>query len=289
MDFSLRICDEYLTNQGFFDGIGRDSAIDTGRGRDMEFVHLEQQEGVALLKLNRGVINALNLQVLHEVGEALRGVKDDPKMCGLVLTSVNDKFFSIGFDLPEFYPLPLQDFAAFFRTFNLLCLDLYTYPKPTVTALTGHATAGGCILALCTDYRFIAEGRRLIGVNEIKLGVPITYLADCILRQLLGEHQAQEVVYSGELYPPEEALKMGMVDQIVPPEEIVSVAVKKARDLGDMPRGAFALDKRFRVRGIEALVLSHLEEDERQFMEQWYSPDGRQRLKEAMERFAPRG
>ncbi|MBW2038786.1 MAG: enoyl-CoA hydratase/isomerase family protein [Deltaproteobacteria bacterium] len=254
----------------------------------MEFIQLEQQDGVALLKLNRGVINALNLQVLQEVGEALQGVKDDPQVCGLVLTSANDKFFSIGFDLPELFPLPPQEFAAFFRAYNLLCLDLYTFPKPTATALTGHATAGGCILALCIDYRFMAEGRRLMGVNEIRLGVPITYLADCILRQLLGERQAREVVYFGELYPPQEALQMGMVDQVFPLEEVVSAAVKKVKDLGEMPLDALALDKRLRVRAIEAQVLSYLEEEERLFLEQWYSPEARQQLKEAIEKFVPK-
>ncbi len=254
----------------------------------MEFIHLEQQEGVALLELDRGVINALNLQVLQELNEALRGVRDDSQVCGLVLASANHKFFSIGFDLPELYPLPSQEFAAFFHTYNLLCLDLYTFPKPTVTAITGHATAGGCILALCTDYRFIAEGRRLMGMNEIKLGVPITYLVDCLLRQLLGERQARDLVYSGELYPPQEALQMGMVDRVFPPEEVVSAAVKKAKDLGKMPGDAFAADKRLRVRAIKTQVLSYLEEEERLFLEQWYSPEARQRLKDAVEKFTYR-
>ena len=254
----------------------------------MEFIKLEQQDGVALLRLDRDVINALNMQVLREVRESLHTLKEDPHVRGLVLTSTNDKFFSIGFDLPELYHLPLEEFAVFFRTYNLLCLDLYTFPKPTVTALTGHATAGGCILSLCTDYRFLAEGRRLIGVNEIKLGVPITSLADCILRQLLGERGAREVVYSGELYPPDEALQMGMVDEVFAPEEVVSAAVRKAQDVGKMPPDAFAADKRRRVRVVEDQVLSYLDEEEKVFFKHWYSPEARQRLKEAMSKFVPK-
>jgi len=112
--------DTHLTNRHFFDGIV---------GRDMKFVQLEQQQGVALLRLNRGVINALNLQVLRELSELLRGVKDDLKVRGLVLASANDKFFSIGFDLPELYNLSAEEFRLFFKTYNLLCLDLYTFPQ----------------------------------------------------------------------------------------------------------------------------------------------------------------
>jgi 3,2-trans-enoyl-CoA isomerase len=227
----------------------------------MEYIQIEHQEEVTILKLNRGVINAINMHVLREMGDVLQDIKDDPGVCGLVITSANDKFFSIGFDLPELYPLPPQEFAAFFRTYNLLCLDLYGFPKPTVTALTGHAAAGGCIMALCTDYRFMADGRRLIGVNEIRLGVPITYLAYCIFQQLLGEIRTREVVYSGELYTPQEALHLGMVDQVFVIDEVVSAATKKASDLGKMPQSAFASDKRLRVRAIEAQVLSYLEEE----------------------------
>ena len=254
----------------------------------MEVIGLEQQEGVALVKLNRGVINAINQHCLDELGEALQMLKGDPMVRGLVFTSNNDKFFSIGFDLPEIYPLPQEEFGAFFRGFNLLCLDLYTFPKPTIAAITGHATAGGCILALCTDYRVMAEGRTVMGLNESKLGVPITYLADCLLRQLAGERQAHEVVSSGELYPPEDAVEMGMVDQICSPEEVISAAVRKVRDLGMPSLDAFAAEKAHRVSLIESQVRSHLDEEITLFLEQWYSPAARQRLGDALAKFTPR-
>jgi enoyl-CoA hydratase/carnithine racemase len=254
----------------------------------MEVIRLEQQDGIALVKLARGVINAINQKTIDELGEALRMVKHDLAVCGLVLASNNDKFFSIGFDLPALYPLSQQEFGAFFRGFNLLCLDLYTFPKPTIAAITGHATAGGCILALCTDYRFIAEGRRLIGVNESKLGVPVTYLANCLLRQLMGERQAREVISSGTLYPPEEAAQIGMVDGVYPLTKVVSAAIKKARNVGEIPGDAFAANKRLWVRSIESQVLSYLEEEERLFLDQWYAPTARLRLGDTLAKFNPR-
>lgn len=254
----------------------------------MEAIKLEQQDGVALVTLNRGVINAINQIVIDELGETLHMLKDDSTVRGLVLTSNNDKFFSIGFDLPEIYPLPQQEFGGFFRAFNLLCLDLYTFPKPTIAAITGHATAGGCILALCADFRFIAEGRRFIGVNESKLGVPITYLAHCLLRQLAGERQAREAISSGTLYPPEEASRIGMVDGVYPLAEVISVAIQKTRDLGEMPGDAFAENKRLGVRATESQVRSYLDEEITLFLEQWYSPAARQHLKDALAKFTPR-
>jgi 3,2-trans-enoyl-CoA isomerase len=258
-------------------------------GSGMEAIKFEQQDGVALVKLNRGVINAINQKTIDELDEALRIVKHDPAVCGLVLASNNDKFFSIGFDLPEIYPLARQEFGTFFRSFNLLCLDLYTFPKPGVCAITGHATAGGCIVALCADYRYMAEGRALMGVNESTFGVPVTSLADGILGQLVGARHARDVISTGSLYGPQEALHMGMVDEVFPLEEVIPAAMTKARSLGEISPPAFAMDKGFRVRGLADRVLSHLEADEQAFVEHWYAPFVRRQLKQVMEQYTPRG
>jgi enoyl-CoA hydratase/carnithine racemase len=204
---------------------------------------------------------------------------------GLVLASSNDKFFSIGFDIPQLFELSREDFRVFYQALNRVCLDLYTLPRPTVAAITGHAIAGGCILTLCCDYRFMTEGRKLMGLNEIRLGVPVPYPADCILRHLVGLRNAREVMGSGEFYQPEELFQIGLVDQVLPLGQVLPKSVEKARFLGGMPREAFAMIKRNRVEMVEAEILARLEEKERFFMECWYSDEARGRLREAMEKF----
>jgi 3,2-trans-enoyl-CoA isomerase len=255
----------------------------------MEVIRLEQDDGVALVQFSRGVINAINMQFIQELAEALQLTKQDTGVCGLVLTSANAKFFSIGFDLPEIYPLPREEFSTFLHRYNRICLDLYTFPKPVVCAITGHATAGGCIVSLCADYRYMAEGRALMGMNESTFGVPVTSLADGILGQLVGARHARDVISTGRLYSPQEALRMGMVDEVFPMQEVIPAAMKKARALGEMSPPAFAMDKGFRVRGLAARVLSHLEADEQAFVEHWYAPFVRRQLEEVMEQYAPRG
>ena len=74
-------------------------------------------------------------------------------------------------------------------------------------------------MALCCDYRFIAEGRKLMGLNEVKLGVPVPYLGDCILRHLVGARHARDIMDTGDFYHPEVLLQMGMVDQALPLEK----------------------------------------------------------------------
>ncbi|MGB7062758.1 MAG: enoyl-CoA hydratase/isomerase family protein [Candidatus Zixiibacteriota bacterium] len=251
----------------------------------METIRTENRDGVAVVTLNRRTTNAINRQLVDELTGTLRQIKGDSDARGAVLTSSNEKFFSIGLDIPQLFELNREDFGSFYRAFNRLCIDLYTLPKPLVAAITGHATAGGCILALCCDYRFIAQGRKLMGMNEIKLGVPVPYPIDCIFRQLVGVRIAREVVDSGEFYPPDELIGMGMVDQVLPLEQVLPKSIDKVRLLGSYPQEAVEMIKRNRTEAIEAEILARLKEREELFIECWYSDEVRKRLKEAMEKF----
>lgn len=248
-------------------------------------IRLECCDKVALIKLDRPVTNALSWQLINQLAETLQSAKGDSAVRSVVLGSSNEKFFSIGFDIPHLFELAREDFRRFYQTFNRVCLDLYTLPKPTVAAITGHAIAGGCILALCCDYRFIAQGRKLVGLNEIKLGVPVPYLADRVLRRVVGVRNAREIMYTGEFYQPEELFQMGMVDQVLPLDQVLSRSIEKARLLGALPQEAFAVIKRNRVESVEAQVLARLEEEEHAFVERWYSDQAQERLKEAMKKF----
>jgi enoyl-CoA hydratase/carnithine racemase len=251
----------------------------------MRTISVNYQDTVAIVKLSRDVTNALDMELVNELGQLLEKIEHDPNVRALVLGSNNDKFLSIGFDIPRLFELPREDFSTFFSEFNRVCLSLYILSKPTIAAITGHAVAGGCILALCCDYRFIAEGRKLMGLNEIKLGVPVPYLIDCVLRYTVGTRYSREIMDTGEFYAPADSLRMGLVDEVLPVGEVMAKAVERARLLGAWPREAFALIKRNRVEEIEQQVLARREEKERSFVDCWYSDEARKRLKEAIEKF----
>ncbi len=250
-----------------------------------EFVTIEHQNQVAILKLNQGVTNPINGDLVLALDSALKSQTADPDVLGMVVTSSNSKFFSIGLDIPNLYGLSEKDFRSFYQSFNQMCLGMLTTSKPLVAGIAGHAIAGGCILGLCCDYRFISEGRKLIGLNEIKLGVPIPYVADCILRKLIGYRLARYVMDSGGFLEPEEAYRLGMVDRILPVEEVVSQSVEKARELSlDSPE-AFALIKSSRVLALEREISAQLAQREEAFIKCWFSDDARVRLKEAISKY----
>jgi enoyl-CoA hydratase/carnithine racemase len=245
----------------------------------------ENIDGVAVLKLDRGVTNPINLELVEALWRAVAGAGGDPDVRAVVLTSASDKFFSIGWDIPELIRLGREDFTRFFRAFCRMCLELYALPKPVVAAVSGHATAGGCILAVCSDERIIASGRKLMGLNEIKLGLPIPYPADCILRDLAGSRIARLITEGGDFHPPGELLKIGLVDRVVPLEELQSVAIERAATLGAYPLEGYAAIKRDRVERVEAQVAERMEEKERRFMDLWFSPAARALVEAAAEKF----
>jgi Delta3-Delta2-enoyl-CoA isomerase len=251
----------------------------------MEMVSVEHLGWVALVKLNHGVTNALSPKVVYELQAILRKVKEDEAVKGIVLASSNEKFFSIGFDIPALIEMNRDDFTGFYRLFNQFCLELFTLPKPTVAAITGHAIAGGCILALCCDYRYVAGGHRLMGLNEVRLGLPVPYLPDRLLHALTGIRRAREMMESGEFYPPEKALEMGLADKILPVEDVIKAAVEHADTLGSLPKIGYGMIKQNRVEVIAEAVMARQDQKETAFIGSWYSDEARERLQAAMKKF----
>ena len=251
----------------------------------MSDISVEISGTVAILKLCRDITNAINHLLVKELTVALQDINSNNDVHSLVLASDNEKFFSIGLDIPQMYDLSREDFQLFFHDFNQFCIDLLSFPKPTFAAITGHAIAGGCILTLCCDYRIIAEGRKLMGLNEVRLGVPVPFPAACILPYLVGFRNAREMMYIGNFYSPNDALKMGLVDEVVPIELVRSIAIDKATILSAGSAQAISQIKMSLNEPIKIQIEKRLEEKEGCFIDRWYNDDTRKNLKEAMEKF----
>ncbi len=250
----------------------------------MKFIDLKYQDHVAVATFNR-TTNTINAQLVVDLEELVQTARKKSAAIGLVVTGGSEKFFSMGFDLPEIFPLSREEFTVFFKRFNRLCLDLFTLSKPTMAAIPGHAVAGGNILALCFDYRFIAAGHKLMGLNEIKLGVPLPYVCDCMLRNQIGYRHARTVADSGDFFKPPQLLEMGMIDRILKPHRLLPEAVRHVRRIGETSLPAFTMIKRNRVEKVVAEIAEQLEAREEIFVDSWYSDETRKRLQQAMEKF----
>jgi enoyl-CoA hydratase/carnithine racemase len=248
----------------------------------MPKVLIESHREIAILRLNNGVTNAISPDLIDDLSEKLITVEKDFQ--GVILAG-GEKFFCIGFDLPELLTLDRIEMAEFFNKFNHLILSLFTLPLPTCCSISGHAIAGGNILALTCDYRYAASGEKLIGLNEIKLGVPVPYLADLMLRQIVDDRIATEILYCGEFMNTSDAKQLGLVNEIFPQADVETRALEKIAELTAHPQEAFSEIKANRVEKIRQRYEENCMQKNEKFLDCWFSEPVQELLKEASQNF----
>lgn len=248
----------------------------------MEQIRIEERGEVAILRLDNGVTNAIGMEMVRELLDAVAEIRDRFK--GMVLAG-GEKFFSMGFDLPSLLPLDREGMADFFYGFNDVCLAIYTLPIPTVCAVRAHAVAGGHILATTCDFRIAAEGKTKFGVNEIHLGVPLPYLADLIQRQLLPERVATKMMYRGNMFLVGEAMAMGLVDEVAAKAEVEDRALAMTAELSVLPPRAFAGIKENRVAPIRRRYEKRSVKKNEAFLDLWFSEKTQEILAEVAKKF----
>ena len=248
----------------------------------MGTLKMDMCDGIAVVELDNGVTNAISPELAADLSGALKKAKAAAK--GVVLCG-NEKFFSMGFNLPDLITLDRAGMRAFLWDFNAAIHDLYGLPLPTAVAIEGHAIAGGTIMGLAADFRIAAAGKKLLGLNEIKLGLPVPYLALMILGQRVGHPAALDLIYHGEFVKAEKAFDMGLVDEIVAPGSARERAVDRIKTIAGYPPGAFNLMKETQVAAIKAeYARNHAEQHER-FLDCWFSEEAQQLLEEAASKF----
>lgn len=245
----------------------------------MKYILSEKKEGIATLVMSRGKVNALNLEMLEEMHGILELLKDDDEVKAVILTG-QGKFFSFGFDIPEFLSLSKDVFRQFLDKFTFLYAYIYEYPKATVAALNGHAVAGGCILATSCDYRLMVTGKAKIALNEVTFGASLFAGCIAILKNLVGQRTAEKILFSGTMFSAEEALNMGLIDRVSSEETIVHDAHKVALEFAARHSSAFSSIKKL-VRNIDIPEFGPLERKAiDKFIDIWYSEATMKNLKQ---------
>jgi 3,2-trans-enoyl-CoA isomerase len=229
------------------------------------------------LRLARPPVNALDPALMRALREALREATAAGREA--VVLSGSPGRFSGGLDVPALLSLDRAGILDAWRTFFALMRDLAASPIPVVAALTGHSPAGGTVLALFADHRVLASGDFLVGLNEVRVGLPVPEVLLRALAYTVGERQAARLAVGGLLVPPDEALRVGLVDEIAPVAEVVPRAVAWARDLLGRPRAAMAATRALARR---PLVAAFDAVDDRMLgavVEQWFSPEAQSTLR----------
>jgi enoyl-CoA hydratase/carnithine racemase len=236
----------------------------------VDFVQLQKRDGNATLTLARGKVNAINGAVVDEMRASLKSLEHDPEVKSVILTGAG-KFFSFGFDVPEFLSFDKAQFTQFLTGFTDLYTYLFTYPKPVVAALNGHTIAGGCMLALACDYRVMVTGKARISLNELGFGASVFAGITEMLRFAVGSANATKVLYSGAMYSADEAKSIGLIDETAAELDLMDAAVKIASTLGSKHPPAFAGMKSLLRKTIAEDMMRRERQSIREFVDIWYS------------------
>ncbi len=190
----------------------------------MSNLSIERKEDYAILKLHHGKFNLLNSVFLLEIIQALQELSQNDDIRGLIVVG-QPGFFSLGLHVKEVAELSGEALIEIGKHISLVNYEMVTFPKPVVAAINGHAPAGGTLLASGADYRVMADDPKYVfGLNELGANISLPYDIAQGLIFWLGEGKAYPYLMEGKLIKPEEAFDIGMVNELVPLEEVLEKA-----------------------------------------------------------------
>ena len=206
-----------------------------------EFVRLEVEDGVGIIRLDRPPMNAINDELTSDLGDAAAEAssRDD---VGAVVIWGGEKIFAAGADVKMMLPMSSVEVRPMITNLQEVFNRVEEIPKVTIAAINGYALGGGCELAMCADFRFAGEDAR-IGQPEILLGIIPGAGGTQRLPRLIGPARAKDLIYSGRHLKAEEARGIGLVDEVFAPDQVYPKAVEAARRYAHGPRAALRAAK----------------------------------------------
>jgi len=184
---------------------------------------LETEGALAILYVNRPkALNALNKDTLLEMKDAITSIKDDPEIDVLIVTGAGDKSFVAGADIAFMQNLTAVEAREFGALGQEVFRMIEAMEKPSIAAVNGFALGGGCELAMCCDFR-IASSKAKFGQPEVGLGITPGFGGTQRLPRLVGSGMARQMLYTADVINASEALRIGLVNNVVAPEELMDV------------------------------------------------------------------
>jgi 3,2-trans-enoyl-CoA isomerase len=244
----------------------------------MNTIKVTIKDHLSLITLDRGKSNALNREMITELSDILTNISSDPNIAGVIIAG-KEPFFSAGLDLIELYNYNEEEAESFWHLFLNFIANITSFKKPLVAAINGHSPAGGCVIALACDYRVMAEGKYIIGLNEVPVGIIVPNSIFNLYAFWIGSANASRSLLEGKLFSPDEALKIGLVDELVNPASILTAAERKIRKYMGMERNTWEQSKLSIRKDLIASTSADQSEALAVMLKQWWAPTTRGILK----------
>jgi enoyl-CoA hydratase len=243
----------------------------------LKTLRIERQGALAVLRLDKARGNAIDEPLALDLVSACRELSGDGELRGVMLASAHPKLFCPGLDLVSLFAYDRPAMERFMALFSDAVLSLYALEKPVLAAVSGHAVAGGCILALTADLRVLRRGAQ-IGLNEVKIGVPLPWAVALLLRATVAPDALTRAALLGRNFADEVALAAGLADAVLDADGFEAACLARLSEFVDKHPAAVALTKRY----LRAAALSEMRSREPElrgeWLDLWFSPETRGRV-----------
>ncbi|MGL4790474.1 MAG: enoyl-CoA hydratase/isomerase family protein, partial [Anaerotignaceae bacterium] len=231
----------------------------------MDFILYEKKENIALITINRPeVLNAMSTQVLNELIEALDIAEKDMDILAVILTGAGEKAFSAGGDVKEELKTTGSMALKFCQLGHDVCTKLQKHRVPIIAAVNGYALGGGMEFALACDMVYAADTAKF-GLPSVKLGILSGFGGTQNLTRIVGKARAKEIMFTGRIMKADEVYNLGIVQKVVPKENLMEEVMEFAKTIAAMPP--------FAIRSTKEVVNagSHLDMDTAYLVETKYA------------------
>ncbi len=243
----------------------------------MSTFQITVQDRLATITLDRGRSNPINHYMINELAACIQDLEADDTIGGLILTG-KEGFFSSGVDLIEVYDYDEGQVREFWIDFFALQNTMASFSKPMVAAISGHSPAGGCVMAICCDYRVMAEGKFIIGLNEVQVGIIVPASIFNLYAFWIGQRKAYQYLLEGKLLNVSQAFEAGLVDEVCPPENVLAQAEKKARAYMQFNPVTWSQGKINLRKDLLAKINGDQTDTLDRMLKQWWAPETRMGL-----------
>ena len=225
----------------------------------MEYILFEQKGAVGVVTINRPkALNALNPDVLKELYDVMDNLDKDPSVRAIILTGSGENAFVAGADIGSMSAMTPEEALAFSKAGHSVMNRITAMSKPTIAAVNGFALGGGCELALSCDIR-IASAKARMGIPEVTLGTIPGFGGTQRLSRLVGLGMAMELLVTGRQCKADECERIGLVNRVVCPDELMDTCMKLAEKIAANSSTAVALGKQAVASGMETDLVHGLE------------------------------
>jgi len=241
-------------------------------------IRLEKAGGFVTARFDKARGNAIDEPFTQELLEMAKQLGTDPGVRGVLLASAHPKLFSPGLDLVTLVEYDRAAMERFMRVFAEAVWALYALPKPVVAAVSGHAVAGGCILSLTADYRVLKRGGIQVGLNEVKVGVPLPWSVALLLRASVPPSALTQVALLGRNFSDDDAIAVGLADQLADADGFEDFCRARLEEFADKDTASIAITKGYLREAVLREMRSREKEEMGAWLDRWFSDSTRERI-----------